>query len=255
MQKRHSDRNIYFKEQSISTKKYIIPYISEIKSINEKSLVLEVGCGEGGNLVPFVEMGCQCFGVDIDRHKINLAKQNLPINVVLLNEDIYDVSCEKLPKFDIIFLRDVIEHIPNQEKFMSFIKNFLEKDGIIFFAFPPFRMPFGGHQQILKNKFLSNLPFCHILPNPLYKLILKIGKVPQQSINSLLEIKSTGISIARFEKIIRKNHYTVLRRTDWFINPNYEIKFSLKPRKLLILNKIPFIRDFFTTCRYCIVKQ
>ena len=91
--------------------------------------------------------------------------------------------------------------------------------------------------------------------NPIYKLILKIGKVPQQSINGLLEIKSTGISIARFEKILRVNNYKILRKTDWFINPNYEIKFSLKPRKLLILNKIPFIKDFFTTCCYCVVKQ
>ncbi len=49
MQKRHTDRESYFGEQSQTSKNYYIPYIKEvIGHIPDK--VLEVGCGEGGCL-------------------------------------------------------------------------------------------------------------------------------------------------------------------------------------------------------------
>lgn len=45
MQKRHTDRESYFDEQSQTSKNYYIPYIKEvIGHIPDK--VLEVGCGE-----------------------------------------------------------------------------------------------------------------------------------------------------------------------------------------------------------------
>ena len=48
MQKRHTDRESYFDEQSQTSKNYYIPYIKEvIGHIPDK--VLEVGCGEGGS--------------------------------------------------------------------------------------------------------------------------------------------------------------------------------------------------------------
>ena len=75
MQKRHTDRESYFGEQSQTSKNYYIPYIKEvIGHIPDK--VLEVGCGEGGNLLPFAKAGCRVMGVDIDAHA-NRASQDL----------------------------------------------------------------------------------------------------------------------------------------------------------------------------------
>ncbi|MDR1332016.1 MAG: class I SAM-dependent methyltransferase [Tannerella sp.] len=255
MQERHLNRDIYFNEQSVTTAKYVIPYIREVKAVDEGTTVLEVGCGEGGNLEPFCRAGCRCVGIDLDGAKIRLGRSRLgPANVSLICRDIYEVDPQELPAFDVIFLRDVIEHIHNQERFIGFIRRFLKDDGVIFFAFPPWRMPFGGHQQIIPNRFLSRLPFFHILPKTLYKWILTGGGVSEDCIASLLEIKQTGISVHRFNRIVRMHQYRVLKKTDWFINPNYEVKFGLKPRKLYVLNRVPFLRDFFTTCYYCIIK-
>ena len=73
MQKRHTDRESYFGEQSQTSKNYYIPYIKEvIGHIPDK--VLEVGCGEGGNLLPFAEAGCRVMGVDIDAMRQNLLR-------------------------------------------------------------------------------------------------------------------------------------------------------------------------------------
>ena len=258
MQKRHLDNNLYFEEQALSTRKHVVPYIQQVRPVKEHTAILEIGCGQGGNLVPFVEKGCDCIGIDICQEKLAMGQRffkNLPDSnkVELIYANIFDIDPNNFNKFDIIVLRDVIEHLPNQALAIQLMKSLLKEDGIVFFAFPPWRMPFGGHQQILKNKFLSRLPFFHILPNAVYRWILKLGKTEKKSIDELMITKQTGISIARFRKIVKQNGYELLKTTDWFINPNYEIKFNLKPRKLFFFNKIPYFRDFFTTAYYAII--
>ena len=260
MQKRHTDHSLYFKEQALTTEKHVIPYIEDIVSVGIESVILEIGCGEGGNLTPFLDRGCKCIGIDISEEKIKSGQKLFESHenndkMELIYADIYSISEQDAPKADIILMRDVIEHLPNQDYFMSFIKRFLKPNGIIFYAFPPWRMPFGGHQQILPHKFLSKLPYYHILPKSLYRLILKTGGLSDNEIGGVMEVKETGIAIHRFRRLLKKNNYEILKATDWFINPNYETKFNLKPRKLVFFNWIPFFRDFMTTCYYCVVKQ
>ena len=259
MQERHKDRELYFKEQGVTTKKYVIPYVQQFVDFNEKTRVLEVGCGEGGNMTPFLDLGCETVGVDISESQIKNAQTFLDkfnyANFKVLACDIYKVDENEIGQFDFIFLRDVIEHIPNQEEFFKIIKRFLSPKGIIFFGFPPWRMPFGGHQQICKSKFLSLLPYYHILPYPVFKGILKMFGEDEETITSLVEIKDTGISKSRFYRCIKKENYIVLKDTHFLINPNYETKFNLKGRELWNLAKIPHISDFYTTAVYCVISK
>ena len=57
MQKRHTDRKMYFHDLEITSKEFYISYLSTFKELTSKSRILEVGCGEGGNLVPFAQLG------------------------------------------------------------------------------------------------------------------------------------------------------------------------------------------------------
>jgi 2-polyprenyl-3-methyl-5-hydroxy-6-metoxy-1,4-benzoquinol methylase len=63
-------------------------------------------------------------------------------------------------------LKDVIEHIHDQPKLIAWMKSYLAPNGTIFFGFPPWQMPFGGHQQLCRNKVLAKLPYYHLLPRP-----------------------------------------------------------------------------------------
>ena len=151
-------------------------------------------------------------------------------------------------------MRDVIEHIHFQEKFMSYVKKFLNPNGKFFLAFPPWYNPFGGHQQICKSKILSALPYYHILSKRIYKGILNLFNEDKDRIQGLLEVKETGISIERFQKILSDNNYKIEKKYFYFINPNYEIKFGLKPRKQLsFISSIPLLRNFVTTSCYYVV--
>lgn len=260
MHERHNDRLKYFKEQALTTRKFVIPYISEVKPVNEDSAILEIGCGEGGNLEPFLELNCKrIVGVDIGQGRIDNAKKFFADiengdRVEFICEDIYD--SENLGEFDVIIMRDVIEHIHDQEKFMAYVKKFLKPDGLFFLGFPPWCNPFGGHQQVCSSKYLSKLPYYHILPTPIYKRILKWGGESEDKIEALLEIKETGISIERFERILRKENYKVNRKTFYFINPNYETKFGIKPREAWrLIRGIDFFRNFFVTAMYYVISK
>lgn len=259
MQERHLNHQQYFEEQIYTTQKYVIPYIRKVKMVDNHSTILEIGCGEGGNLKPFMDLGCKITGIDLSQIKIDQGDiffEGHPNrkNLSLICNDIY--NRDDLGKFDIIILRDVIEHLPNQEFFMGYIKNFLLEKSIIFFGFPPWQNPFGGHQQVCSGKFLSRCPYFHLLPEPLFRLWMRLFGESQETVNGLLEVKETGISIERFERILKKNGYTVEDRTLFFINPNYEIKFKLNPRRQnRIVASVPWVRNFFTTAAYYLVSS
>ena len=48
MQKRHTDRKMYFRDLEITSKEFYISYLSDFTELTSKSRILEVGCGEGG---------------------------------------------------------------------------------------------------------------------------------------------------------------------------------------------------------------
>ena len=258
MQKRHRDPQRYFNEQSLSTERYIIPFIQSVKEINESLKVLEIGCGEAGNLKPFLELGCICTGVDYSVSKIEKAKEyysdlSYKEKLTLISDDIYNTN-EFDSQFDLVIVRDVIEHIHDQDKFLGLIKKIMAPNAVVFFAFPPWQNPFGGHQQMCKSKVLSHFPYFHLLPKAIYQTTLKLFAENNNTVSGLLEIKETGISLERFESLIVKNDYKILKKILYLINPNYEVKFGLKPRKLpMIIEKLPYLRNFVATCGYYLI--
>lgn len=256
----HKDRKIYFKQQYQNTKKYIIPFIEDKFKISKNLKILEIGCGEGGILSAFYELGCHITGIDLAANKINNANKyfselsNSHSFKFILN-DIFNVDAKKIHTFNLIILKDTIEHIHNQEKLINLLKQFLEYNGYLFISFPPWQMPWGGHQQMCDNKIVSLMPYIHLLPNFLYKGILKLFSENKKKIEHLLEIKETRITIERFEKIIKKLNIRIVKRKLYLINPNYEIKFGFKPREQFkIISILPYLRGFFTTTCFYLLK-
>lgn len=258
----HTDPELYFRHQFEHARDFVLPFIRQQAEVGPGRQVLEIGCGEGGVLKAFLEEGCTCLGIDLSAEKIAHGEKLLQDHIQagkmqFLASDIYAVETEKLldGRFDLIVLKDTIEHIFDQGKIIRQMKRFLRPGGQIFYGYPPWYMPFGGHQQITRSKLLSRLPWYHLLPVPLYRFILKaFGEAPE-CVKELLEIKSTGISTARFERLHTRNGYQIVARRLYLINPIYAWKFGLQPRELPgWLAAIPFFRDFLCTTAWYLVK-
>lgn len=255
----HADRKRYFDIQIVNAEKYVLPFIEESTPIKAGFRVLEIGCGEGGVLKAFVNKGCIGVGVEFDKTRLDNAaiwlKEDIEAGkLYFIDKDIYNVDPGKElgGLFDIIVLKDVIEHIHDQLKLIAWMKTFLNPGGVIFFGFPPWQMPFGGHQQLCRNKWLSKLPYYHLLPRSIYGALLRRFK---ENADELLEIKDTRISIEKFERIAKQTGYDIVGRKHYFINPIYEWKFGWKAKKQSgIISAIPYLRNFLTTCVYYLIR-
>lgn len=258
----HTDKERYFDIQYRVTKEFILPFIREHAPEKKWTRVLEIGCAEAGVLKAFLEEGAFCTGIELSQYRIERAEKFHAEAVAegrieFLNRNIFDIDPEHDlgGLYDLVILKDVIEHIPGQKEFIHHLPSFLIEGGLIFFAFPPWQMPYGGHQQVCKNKLLSKLPYFHLLPKPIYKGILKLGGETQYTIDELMAVKSTGLSIEAFERALAFNQLEIIGKRHYLFNPIYQYKFNLRPRKQnRVVNRIPFLRDFVTSASYYLVK-
>lgn len=255
----HTDKKRYFEIQLENAEEYVIPFIENNFPLVPGTRVLEIGCGEGGVLAAFIKRGCIGVGVELHESRLELARELLQNEIeqkkiFFIASDIYNVNVQDLGgRFDLIIMKDVIEHIHDQKRLLQRLHDLLLPQGVMFFGFPPWQMPFGGHQQMCKSKLLSKLPYYHLLPRPVYKWILKSFGEPTED---LLEIKDTGISIERFEKIVKQTNYKLTDKIHYLINPIYKYKFGWKARKQVpVIKSIPYVRNYFTTCVYYLITQ
>jgi SAM-dependent methyltransferase len=256
----HTDPDQKIEQQYKNTLESLIPYISRHKQA-DRAWVLEIGCGEGGNLKAFADSGSVCYGIDLSENKIATARRILEEEIKqgkvhLIPEDIHRLSDEKElhHKFDMVVMKDVIEHVPEKEKLLTKIHEFLREDGIVFLAFPPWYNPYGGHQQMSKS-LLGKMPYFHLLPHQLSAGYLQLVGESRARIKGFLEVVDTRLTIRQFEQICRKTGYEILEKEFYLINPIYKYKFGLKPRRQLpVLRNIPVLRDFISTSVYYVIR-
>lgn len=257
MQERQINRQKYFEELAHTSEKYYLPYIQQYKKIVPSMRVLEIGCGDGGNLVPFAKRGCAVMGVDLSPSRIEVAKNcfaSLELQGDFVAADIFTVK-ELERQFDLIICHDVLEHIFDKSQFIENLKKYVKPGGMVFMSFPAWQMPFGGHQQICHSRVLSHLPWIHLLPRAVYRGMLRMAGESDGIVTELMNIKTTRCPIEKFQTLIRKNKMQVMDRHFYFINPHYEIKFNLKPRDLSpLIGNIKWVRNFFATSCFYILK-
>jgi SAM-dependent methyltransferase len=259
----HGDKRRYFDMTFNVTVGHIIPFLKENWVFPQNMKVLEIGCGEAGVLKAFTDLGYECTGIELEESRLAFAREFMGEElakgkVQFLNKDIYDVvpEVDLGTRFDLIILKDVIEHIPDQARFMPQLHRFLKPGGRVFFAFPPWQMPYGGHQQVLPQKWASKLPYYHLLPGKMYPWVLKMLGVQANGIKTMEEIRSTGISIERFLRVCKQASFGIAAKKFYLFNPIYEYKFGIKPRRQLgLLTLLPWVRNFLTMGVYYLTKS
>lgn len=103
----HQDTKEYAEKESESILSVLSPHLPAGKEID----VLDIGCGMGFAMLAFKKSGYRSvFGVDIDRSQIE-ACRSLSLDVEQI-DSLNDFLKERVGKFGLITLIDVLEHIP-----------------------------------------------------------------------------------------------------------------------------------------------
>lgn len=109
-----------------------------IESIPSSAKILDYGCGSG-LLTYFLRKRFESvIGVDASSQQVNVAKKiGLPVELLSVND--FNAWCEShAQSFDVIFLFDVLEHVPvnSQIDFMRKLVQTLKTNGYIYIKVP-----------------------------------------------------------------------------------------------------------------------
>ena len=147
--------NIVYKDMITQEKKHwwfkarreIISNELKKLNLNNNLKVLEIGCGLGGNISTLKQFG-EVYAIEMDEFAVSYAKEQTPH--VRQGSLPHDFPFQE--KFDLICMFDVLEHIEEDDETLSFIKNQLEEDGILFITVPAYQWLYGSHDKLLHHK-------------------------------------------------------------------------------------------------------
>ncbi len=233
----------HFYEQKQYTDEYLLPYFQKHIPEFQKKKILEVGCAEGGLLNSLQAIGMEVFGIELSRERANIAQQKDHSLKILVG----DITDSELPqkinqKFDMIIMREVIEHVSDKKTAFENLDRLLNDNGYLFISFPPKRSPFAGHQQIGMS-FLKSIPYLHILPTKLLKFMA--GSLGEKS-DYIDEIKlhySTGCTINNFELNCSSRNFIAIKKDLYLFRPIYAQRFGFPTIKL---PNIPLLREYIS---------
>ena len=78
----HLDKKKYFQINIANVQQYVLPFIEEKFAVRHGMRVLEIGCGEGGVLKPFLDKGLTGVGVELDEVRLVEARKWLADEIV-----------------------------------------------------------------------------------------------------------------------------------------------------------------------------
>jgi len=231
----------HFYEQQEFSKSYLMPYLRRHIPDFENAEILEIGCGEAGFLDILHQSGVSATGIEIEAGRIKTALDKNP-NLKIILGDITDPAVVKQigRQFDLIIMRDVIEHIKDRDTMFANLRELLKPEGYLYITFPPRFSGFAGHQQNGKS-ILRYLPYLHLLPVPMIRLLAKSFREREEVISQVIINYQIGLTIRRFTQLYRLYDFTPVIRELFIFRPIYQIRFKVTPRRI---PNIPGLREF-----------
>ena len=227
--------------------RYMVPLLERWGVRMQDSLIIDVGCGEGGGLCAMYDNGARSFGFDIDQLRVEAAewlKEERDIRFATGN--LYE---ESLPfadtQYDLVVLHDVFEHLEQKEKMMARLKGFVKPTGRLLITFPPYFSAFGAHQQHLSAPF-ARLPFFHLIPFTLTWLLPRMTGEDSSVVQEVRKLGRFRMGMRAFEGIARSSGLKVVQKQAYLISPNH-IRFGLRPVPAGPICGIPFLGELLCT--------
>ncbi|RJR25263.1 class I SAM-dependent methyltransferase [Candidatus Microgenomates bacterium] len=149
--------NIKLQKRIISkrsiTYRDIVRVINKYKDHCVGNKALDIGCGCGALSFYLGSIGFDVTGIDISKKAVDICEQNKKmfelhgcLKFFKLNFPQENIK----GRYDLIICSEVLEHIEDQKKAIRYIKNKLNKNGIVIFSLPSIKSPL--HRLGLSSK-------------------------------------------------------------------------------------------------------
>ena len=222
----------YWQYQYSLASEWFLPWLQEQGFLVKGRHVLDVGCGIGGFLAAFADAGAsRCLGLEIrpfpwpEHPGVEYRVQNIhkSANENAVTSDAYDL----------IILRDVIEHIPLSQKssFVQALRQFAHPHTRYLVAFPPWRSPFGLHQQVHASTLARNVPFLSWLPWKTLRPMLALAGETEKALEEMEEVVDSRMTLKGFEELCEMEGWQVLGHVFHSIRPSHQLRYGWKTRK------------------------
>lgn len=217
------DRHWWFKAR----REIILSVLKKYIPVHKNKLVVEIGCGTGGNL-KFFKNYYKMIGVDISPDAVKYARQRADCEVLL--GDFRDQLAGLWQVIDAVILPDVLEHVDDDYLFLSDIIKSLKRNSIVLITVPAHNFLWSQHDIVLGHKRRYSAKNLHSLWKG-----LEVEKLFFSSFNSLL------FPVIALYRIVKRNkHYhckSDLSMPSAWLNHLLYILFS---SERFILNAFPF---------------
>ncbi len=102
------------------------------KYLKANSTMLDYGCGDGNFVVNALNYGINCRGAEFNNKHVALLRASIDTDFFLI-EDVLNGS---IPKFDLIRLSNVLEHLPHPKNIINKLLNRLKPNGMLLIEGP-----------------------------------------------------------------------------------------------------------------------
>ncbi len=192
--------------------------------------VAEIGCAEAGVLLAFLVAGARTgLGTDIAATRL-LTARRIAHRAGLKGEFVlHDILHDPIPeqwqhRYDLVLLRDVLEHLDNPTEALRRIRMLLRPGGAVLVTFPPYRSPYGGHQHLL-HTIWGRLPYIQLLPDWLFERLIASGQEPDRT--EVRRLRRIRLSLPDIPPIARAAGYTIVAEEHYLLRPVFRWKYAL----------------------------
>jgi SAM-dependent methyltransferase len=145
---------------------FTFPYL--VQNNDNKKIVFDIGCGAGGNLIPFKNNGWMTFGCDLGSDYL---QRGLAEGLILEHGDAVILS--KYGPANFVILSHVLEHMTQPLENLRQISDLLTDDGYIYIELPGIYKIHETYGDFLL--FLQNAHLYHFSLNTLVSLMNRAG--------------------------------------------------------------------------------
>jgi SAM-dependent methyltransferase len=234
----------YFDYQRRVATEVVLPWIARRADL-EGVTVGDFGCHEGGMLEALRDSGVgAAVGYELNESVVARSRFKPDERFRIEIADLTKLADP--PRFDLILLHDVLEHVHEPAAVLAAVRRALKPGGHAFVSFPPYWSAFGGHQHLAAG-WARVTPYVHYLPRKVFFRVARPADneymTQSDSLEDLISVRRTRLSLQGAESAFGATGFVVVAREGFFLRPEYRVRYGLPEMGAGPLIAVPGVRE------------